>query len=95
MHKAILAALVLAACADAPSPGFSTGPGATTAPASTGTSSTSGSTSTTTGTADDSAGSGSAEGMSTGLLRDVGTDDDFGPAQPEGCKGKVDLLFLI
>jgi hypothetical protein len=29
------------------------------------------------------------------VLRDVGTDDDFGPAQPEGCKGKVDLLFLI
>jgi len=94
MRKPILAALVLAACGDTSSLGFSTGPAVTTAPASTGASATSGSTSTT-GTADDSAGSGSAEGMSTGLLRDVGTDDDFGPVQPEGCKGKVDLLFLI
>jgi hypothetical protein len=33
--------------------------------------------------------------MSTGVLRDVGTDDDFGSPQPVGCKGKVDLLFLI
>jgi hypothetical protein len=94
MRKPILAALVVAACGDPTPPGFSTGPGVTTAPASTGASSTSGSTSTT-GTADDSAGPGSAEGMSTGVLRDVGTNDDFGPAQPEGCKGKVDLLFLI
>jgi hypothetical protein len=94
MRKPTLAALVLAACGDPSPPGFSTGPGVTSAPASTGASSTSGSTSTT-GTADDSAGPGSAEGMSTGVLRDVGTDDDFGPAQPEGCKGKVDLLFLI
>ncbi len=95
MRKPLLATLVLAACGDVTSPGFSTGPAVTTAPASTGTSSTGGSTSTTTGTIDDSAGPGSSEGMSTDLLRDVGTDDDFGPAQPEGCKGKVDLLFLI
>ncbi len=95
MRKSTLVAvLVLAACADTPPPGFSTGPGVTTAPASTGASSTSGGTSTT-GPADDSAGPGSASGMSTGLLRDVGTVEDFGPAQPEGCKGKVDLLFLI
>jgi len=93
MRSTTLAALVLAACGDPSPPGFSTGPGVTSAP-STGTSSTSGSTSTT-GTADDSAGPSSAEGMSTGVLRDVGTDDDFGPTQPEGCKGKVDLLFLI
>jgi hypothetical protein len=33
--------------------------------------------------------------MSTDVLRDVGTDDDFGATQPVGCKGKVDLLFLI
>jgi hypothetical protein len=33
--------------------------------------------------------------MSTGVLRDVGTEDDFGAPQPVGCKGKVDLLFLI
>ncbi len=94
MRKAILAALVLAACGDTSPPSFSTGPSITTAPASTGAGSTSGSTSTT-GTADDSAGLGSAEGMSTGVLRDVGTDDDFGSPQPVGCKGKVDLLFLV
>ncbi len=28
-------------------------------------------------------------------MRDVGSPNDFGPVQPEGCKGKVDLLFLI
>jgi hypothetical protein len=33
--------------------------------------------------------------LSTGILRDVGSPNDFGPTQPEGCKGKVDLLFLI
>ncbi|MBA3549807.1 MAG: hypothetical protein H0T76_25280 [Nannocystis sp.] len=94
MRKATLAALVLAACGDPSPPGFSTGPVVTAAPASTGTSSTSGSTSST-GPADDSAGPGSAESMSTGVLRDVGAVEDFGPVQPEGCKGKVDLLFLI
>ncbi len=94
MRSATLAALVFAACGDPSPPGFSTGPGVTSASASTGASSTSGGISTT-GTADDSAGSGSAEGMSTDVLRDVGTADDFGPTQPEGCKGKVDLLFLI
>jgi len=92
MRNATLAALVLAACGDPSPPGFSTGPGVTSVPASTG--STSGG-STTSGSVDDSAGPGSAEGMSTGVLRDVGTDDDFGSTQPVGCKGKVDLLFLI
>jgi len=29
------------------------------------------------------------------VLRDVGTEQDFGPTHPVGCKGKVDLLFLI
>jgi len=95
MRNATLAALVLATCGDPSPPGFSTGAGATTAPASTSTSSTSTSTSST-GPADDSAGPGSAEGTtSTGVLRDVGATEDFGPVQPEGCKGKVDLLFLI
>jgi hypothetical protein len=92
MRQPVLAALVVAACGDPSPPGLSTGPGVTTASASSA-SSTSGSTSTA-GTADDSAGAGSA-GMSTGVLRDVGTDDDFGTPQPIGCKGKVDLLFLI
>ena len=93
MRKAALVALLVAACGGPPVAGFSTGPGVTTAPASTGGSSTSGSTSTT-GTAEDSAAAGSAEGSTT-LLRDVGSEDDFGSGQPVGCKGKVDLLFLI
>jgi hypothetical protein len=93
MHKPLLAALVLAGCGDTPQPGFSTGPGFTSTSTTSGTSlTTGGSTSTTTGTANDSAAS---AGMSTGVLRDVGADEDFGPTQPEGCKGKVDLLFLV
>ena len=87
-----LVALVFAACGDAASSGFSTGPAITSVSASTGGSSTFAD-STSTGSADDSAGSsGSA---STGLLHDVGTVTDFGPVQPPGCKGKVDLLFVI
>lgn len=94
MRQQILAALILATCGDASPPGFSTG-AITTAAASTSGSSTSGSTSST-GAADDSAGpSSSTQGQSTGVLRDVGTVDDFGTGQPVGCKGKVDVLLLI
>jgi len=93
MRKLILAALILAMCGDTSPPGFSTG-AVTTAPASTSGSSTSGSS--TSGGADDSAGaSGSTQGQSTGVLRDVGNVDDFGTGQPVGCKGKVDVLLLI
>ncbi|MBA3948680.1 MAG: hypothetical protein H0X44_01890 [Acidobacteria bacterium] len=88
----ILAALVLAACGDAASPGFSTGPGITSVAASTSGSSTAADT-TSTGPADDSAGSSGSS--STGTLRDVGAETDFGVNQPLGCKGKVDLLFVI
>jgi hypothetical protein len=92
MRRLTLAALVLAACGDATSPGFSTGPGVTSVSAATSGSSTSGDTSST-GTADDSAVS--SAGTTTGTLRDVGTAMDFGTGQPPGCQGKVDLLFLI
>lgn len=88
----ILAALVLAACGDAAPPGFSTGPGVTSVLASTSGSST-GTDTTSTGPADDSAGSSGSS--TTGLLRDVGSAMDFGPVQPPGCKGKVDVLFVI
>ncbi len=107
MRKPILAALMLATCGDASPPGFSTGAittvsaatsgnstsGNSTGGNSTGGSATSGSTSST-GT-DGSAGPGGTEGQSTGVLRDVGTLEDFGSGQPVGCKGKVDVLFLI
>jgi len=88
----ILAAFVLAACGDTASPGFSTGQGITSVSATTSGSSSSGETSST-GVADDSAGSSGSS--STGVLRDVGAMVDFGPVQPPGCKGKVDLLFVI
>ncbi len=91
----IAAVAVAAACGEASPPGFSTGPGVTTASASTSTSSTSGADTSSTGPADDSAGADGSVGSSTGTLRDVGTVVDFGSAQPPGCKGKVDLLFLI
>jgi len=93
MRAPILAALVLAAaCGDAAPPGFSTGPAITSVSASTSGSSSTGDTSST-GLADDSAGSSGSS--STGIVRDVGTVMDFGPVQPPGCKGKVDLLFVI
>jgi hypothetical protein len=47
-----------------------------------------------TGPADDSAGS-SGSTRTSGDTLDVGTAMDFGPVQPPGCKGKVDLLFVI
>ncbi len=89
----LLAALVLAACGDTAAPGFSTGPGVTSVAATTTGGSSTGSGTTSTGPADDSAGSSGSS--STGTLRDVRTETDFGPVQPPGCKGKVDLLFVI
>ncbi|HEY0132838.1 MAG TPA: hypothetical protein VGB85_02125 [Nannocystis sp.] len=96
MRAPILAALALAACGDAAAPGFSTGPAITSVSASTSGSSTGADTSST-GPADDSAGSSASTSTSTGAATlDVGTVMDFGPGnQPPGCKGKVDLLFLI
>ncbi len=93
MRAPILAALILAACGDAAPPGFSTGPAITSVSASTSGSSTGGDTSST-GPADDSAGSTAGASTSAATL-DVGTVMDFGPVQPPGCKGKVDLLFVI
>ncbi len=88
-------ALVLAACGTPTPPGLSSGPGITSVSETTASSST-GSDGSSTGPEDDSAGSvGSTPGASTGILRDVGAVTDFDPTQPEGCKGKVDLLFLI
>ena len=93
MRAPTLAALVLAACGDtAAPPGFSPGPAVTSAPETTsGSSSTSDASST--GPADDSTSSSGSSG--TGILHDVGTAMDFGPVQPPGCQGKVDILFVI
>ena len=93
MRAPVLAALILAACGDTTAPGFSTGPAITSVSASTSGSSTSADT-TSTGPADDSAGSSTSTSTGAATL-DVGTVMDFGPVQPPGCKGKVDLLFVI
>lgn len=87
-----LAAAVLVSCGGNSPPSFTSEPGITSVSGSTGSSGTGAST-TSTGPGDDSAGS--AASTSTGILRDVGTAEDFGPSQPPGCKGKVDLLFVI
>lgn len=84
----------LVTCGEASPPGFSTG-AISTAPASTSGSSTSGTTSTT-GAADDSSGqSASAEGQSTGVLRDVGTLEDFGHGAARGLQGQGGPAVLI
>ena len=93
MRAPVLAALIFAACGDTAAPGFSTGPAITSVSASTSGSSTSADT-TSTGPADDSAGSSTSTSTGAATL-DVGTVMDFGPVQPPGCKGKVDLLFVI
>lgn len=87
-----LAAAVLVSCGDNSTPSFTSEPGITSVSGSTGSSGTGAST-TSTGPGDDSAGS--AASTSTGILRDVGAAEDFGPSQPPGCQGKVDLLFVI
>jgi len=92
MRAPILAALIVAACGEAAPPGFSTGPAITSVSASTSGSSTGDTTSIV--PADDSAGSSTSTNTGAATL-DVGTVMDFGPVQPPGCKGKVDLLFLI
>lgn len=90
----LLAALALAACGDtANPPGFSSGPAVTSVPETTSGSSSTGDASST-GPADESAGSSGSTSTGGGTL-DVGTAIDFGPVQPPGCKGKVDILFVI
>lgn len=95
MRRLALTALVLVpACTREPDQGLSTGPGITSvslSSSSTGEGSSS-SSSSTSGAEDSSAG---VAGSSSGTVPDMGLMPDFGPAQPEGCKGKIDFLFLI
>jgi hypothetical protein len=85
-------------CGGPPSEGFSPTmePPITSAPASTTTSGMStGDTTAVAGEAGSSdAGGGSGEG-STGMLYDLGAEQDLWPAKPTGCKGKIDFLFTI
>ncbi|HEY8378333.1 MAG TPA: hypothetical protein VIK91_17675, partial [Nannocystis sp.] len=79
---------------------FASGPQETSVASTTGGASTStGSTSTST-TSTTTADSGETVGSETGVsssepMLDVGNMPDFGSAPPEGCKGKIDFLFLI
>ncbi|MBZ5708216.1 hypothetical protein [Nannocystis pusilla] len=60
------------------------------------TTSSSSSSSTTGGELSTGSGSGGAStGGTTTLILDVGSSDDLGNLQPEGCKGKIDFLFVI
>jgi hypothetical protein len=91
--RAPIAALILAACGTPAPPGLSSGPGLTGVSETTASSGAGG---TSTGLEDDSAGStAGTAGSGTDVRQDVGVDQDFGTGQPPGCKGKVDLLFLV
>jgi hypothetical protein len=88
--------LLLAACQPSPAThtGFGGGGDVTTAAPSSGAESTSGgSLGTTTGSESGSDG-GSAESMAE-TVRDLGGMPDFGDDSPVGCRGKIDLLFVI
>ena len=96
----VAASLVGLACngTGATTTSFTTAPGVTTRPDDT---SSGGSTSTSGGssTSGSSTGSGSTDGSSgtsttDAAFPDMGTPPDFDP-QPPGCKGKIDLLFVI
>ncbi|PCC69302.1 hypothetical protein SAMN02745121_08769 [Nannocystis exedens] len=74
---------------------FTTAPASPATSDSTTTSSSGGSSSTTDGELSTGSGSGGASTGGTTLILDVGSGDDLGPLQPEGCKGKIDFLFVI
>ena len=92
-----LALLLVGACQAPPpgSTGFGSMPDVTTAPAAStgGGSTSSGSSGTSTGEDNGSAG-GSADSMAE-PVSDLGSVPDVGDGSPVGCKGKIDLLFVI
>lgn len=92
MRAPLLAALLVAACGGNAPPGFASGQGGTGFPETTSGSAGSSDSSSISASDDSSGGSGST---STGTIRDVGVETDFGTGQPPGCQGKVDLLFVI
>ena len=94
MRRLAPAVILTVACGGEPAASSSSsGPGITSvSAASTGSEST---TSTSTSTSGVDTSSTGAAGTTTGLIPDMGLIPDFGPAQPPGCKGKIDFLFLI
>ncbi len=102
MRVSLAAVFLLAAAGGggaAAATGFSSGVGSAVTTAAAGSSSTTAETSTTstTGEGDTSTTStstGSSSAVDSGPLLDMAMPD-FGPQQPEGCKGKIDFLFVI
>ena len=89
----VLLAGVLACNGPAADTGFASsqpGPGSAPAGSEAGTSEANGSGSASSAVETDDSGAGSTE-----PLRDLGSEPDFGPDKPLGCKGKIDFLFLI
>ncbi|MFZ6182028.1 hypothetical protein [Nannocystis pusilla] len=93
----LAAAALLAACNHENQPAFSTGPGVTSVAASSTTSTTSGGSSSSAWSSSTTSTSGGAEDSAAASSSDEGPPDvpDFGDPQPEGCKGKIDFLFVI
>ena len=91
-----LALLLLTACPASPvgHTGFGSTPGVTTPAESTGEGSASSGSSGTTTTAEDS-GSAGGSADTNEPVGDLGGMPDFGDDSPVGCKGKIDLLFVI
>jgi hypothetical protein len=93
----LLAMLGACQAPTADSSGFSSTPGITTGPGPTGTTAPS----TSTGAGSSSTSSGTSNSGESGLgettqpLLDVGTIPDGGSGNPVGCKGKIDLLFVL
>lgn len=80
----------------ADSSGFSSAPAVTsTAAGSTGTTTADSTGTSTTGSSTSSSGSAESDVGSTTLVLDLGMMPDVGDGAPVGCKGKIDLLFVI
>ncbi|MBA3544929.1 MAG: hypothetical protein H0T76_00450 [Nannocystis sp.] len=92
MRRFALALALAPACGREPDTGLSTGPGVTSVSVSSSSTGASSSSSTTTGA---EGSSGSVAGGSSGTMLDMGLMPDFESGQPQGCKGKIDFLFLI
>ena len=94
MRRLTLATLAFTfACGREPDTGMSTGPGVTSVSLTSSSTGEGSSSSTSTSGAEDS--SAGVAGGSSGAIPDMGLIPDFGPAQPPGCEGKIDFLFLI
>ncbi|WP_143141507.1 hypothetical protein [Nannocystis exedens] len=97
MRRLALAAAVLSGCNnDAPS-GFATGPGVTTFQPSLSSSGAASSTSTSTSSTSTGSGGEDSAASSSGAVStfDMAPPPDLDDPTPEGCKGKIDFMFLI